>query len=48
MPVIPAIWEMELGESESEASLGKSTRSYLKNNLKSAKGLGYGSSGVFA
>jgi hypothetical protein len=41
MPVIPASWEVEIGESWSEASLGqkkmkknKTVRSYLKEQAK--------------
>jgi hypothetical protein len=44
MPVIPATWEMETGESQSEVGLGKSGRPYLKNKVK-AKDWGCGSSG---
>jgi hypothetical protein len=43
-PVIPATQEAELGVSPSETSTGKSTRSYLRNQLK-VKGLGPGSRG---
>jgi hypothetical protein len=32
--VIPATWEVEVGESQSEAIPGKWMRPYLKNNLK--------------
>jgi hypothetical protein len=39
MPVFLATLEVEVGESQSEAGLGKSTRLYLKNKLK-LKGLG--------
>jgi hypothetical protein len=40
MPVSPAIWEVEVGESWVEASMGKvSVRAYLRNTLK-AEGLG--------
>jgi hypothetical protein len=35
MPIIPANWEAEAGESCSKADLGKiSKRPYLKNRLK--------------
>jgi hypothetical protein len=34
IPIIPAIQEAEVGGSQSEASLGKSVRLYLKNKLK--------------
>jgi hypothetical protein len=39
MPITPAIQELEVGRSQSEAGPGKSVRSYLKQKLK-AKGLG--------
>jgi hypothetical protein len=39
-PVIPEIWDMEIGGSQSEANLGKSRRPYLKKQTKTAKGLG--------
>jgi hypothetical protein len=39
IPVIPAIWEAEVGELWSKASPSKTMRFYLKNELK-AKGLG--------
>jgi hypothetical protein len=38
VPVIPAIWEMAVERSGSEASMGKSMRPFLKRKLK-AKGL---------
>jgi hypothetical protein len=34
IPIIPAIWEAEIGGSYSEAILSKSTRPYLKNKVK--------------
>jgi hypothetical protein len=34
MPVIPAIQEMGVGRSQTEAGLGKSLRLYLENRLK--------------
>jgi hypothetical protein len=34
MPVIPAIWEVEVVGLPSEVGPGKSTRIYLKNKLK--------------
>jgi hypothetical protein len=37
MPIIPASCEAEVGESKSKASLGKSTRLYLKKNKKNKK-----------
>jgi hypothetical protein len=37
--IIPALREVEVGGSQSEASLSKSLRPYLKNKLR-AKGLG--------
>jgi hypothetical protein len=39
MPIFPVTQEAEVGESQSEASLGKSMRPYLENKIK-AKGLG--------
>jgi hypothetical protein len=38
MPIIPATWEVEVGESQSKVGQRKSMRPYLKNKLK-AKGL---------
>jgi hypothetical protein len=38
MTVIPSSWEEEVGQSWSEAHVGKSARPILKNNLKQ-KGL---------
>jgi hypothetical protein len=35
--LIPAIQEVEVGESQSKAGLGKSTRPYLKNKLKAKR-----------
>jgi hypothetical protein len=40
MPIISATQEAEVGGPQSEAGLGKSTRSYLKNKLKKAEVLG--------
>jgi hypothetical protein len=34
MPVIPATWEVKVGESQCEAGLGKSVRPYLKKKKK--------------
>jgi hypothetical protein len=39
MPVIPAVWEMEVGRLRSKIKLGKHLRPYMKNKLK-AKGPG--------
>jgi hypothetical protein len=44
MPVIPASWEANVGGSQSEATMGKSRKPYLKNKQE-AKGLGCVSSG---
>jgi hypothetical protein len=32
MPVIPATWEVEVGESQLRLAQAKSKRTYLKNN----------------
>jgi hypothetical protein len=40
MPVIPATWEVEVGGSQSEASLWKNVKPYLKNKLKKKKEIG--------
>jgi hypothetical protein len=32
MPVIPALWEAEVGRSQSKAGTGKRARPYLKTN----------------
>jgi hypothetical protein len=42
--MVPATQETETGESQLEVSPGKTSRPYLKNNLKT-KGLDYGSCG---
>jgi hypothetical protein len=31
IPIIPTVWEAEIGESQFKAGLNKSTRPYLKN-----------------